>query len=614
MMKLTRLAWVTWVMAILAAAQAGSPTVRAGTRDQTPPTQQPPEQEQRQPTIRVDTEVVRVDVTVLDRRGRLVTDLTMEDFVVEEDDVAQPITSFKLVEASGEPAEVDRTSLPIRSRSHARQEAERDDVRVFLIFWDEYHIDQMASALRSREALTNFVLTAFGPTDLVAFMEPMTPLDAIEFTRDRRQLAEQARKLQGRRGIYVPPRNGAEEAHLSAMRDVERLRHEVTVSAIKAAAVHLGAIRESRKDIIVVSQGFRGENDVMLDLIRAANASNAAIHIVDPRGLMVGGGRSMWMDSVSSETGRTYRRNDMKDAMQEVVAASRAYYLLGYAPSNGTRDGKYRKIKVRLKRGGMEVKARAGYWAPSLSETERSATAAANAAVPPSVERSFADLTPAISRRGADVWFGTSVAAGQFTGHVSWAPRPGTAPTDAVADVHVEARTVHGPVFMGSVDRLEGSGFSVTPGSLQLTIAFRNSAGEALDREIRTLTIPDPAGTPIGLTTPTVFRARGPLEWRSLRGATAPTPTALRDFARGDRLLIRVGAFGVAATAAQATARLVNRRGVDGAAIPVVARGEGRFEIDLPLSNIAAGEWLLAIDAASGEDRAQAMLPFRIAQ
>ena len=97
---------------------------------------------------------------------------------------------------------------------------------MFLIFWDDYHIDRMASALRSREALSTFVLTAFGPTDLVGVMEPMTPLDAIEFTRDRRKLAQQVRSLQGRRGVYVPPRNGAEEAHLSAMRDIERLRHE----------------------------------------------------------------------------------------------------------------------------------------------------------------------------------------------------------------------------------------------------------------------------------------------------------------------------------------------------------------------------------------------------
>jgi Ca-activated chloride channel family protein len=611
MMQLTRL----WVIAFLAAAHAGSASVRTGPRDEAPPTQQAPQQEQRQPSIRVGTEVVRIDVTVLDRRGRPVTDLTMEDFVVQEDAAAQTITSFKLVETSGEQPEADNTSLPIRSRSHARQEAGRDDVRVFLIFWDEYHIDRMASALRSREALATFVLTAFGPSDLVAFMEPMTPLDAIEFTRDRRHLAEQVRKLQGRRGIYIPPRNAAEEAHLSAMRDVERLRHEVTISAIKAAAVHLGAIRESRKDIIVLSEGFRGENDVMLDLIRAANASNAAIHVVDPRGLMVGGGRSMWMDSVAGETGgKTYRRNDMKDAMQEVVAASRAYYLLGYSPTNLAHDGTYRKIKVRLKRGGVEVKARAGYWAPSLVETERSATAAAAAVVPPSVERSFADLTPTFSPRGADVWFGTSVAGGQIIGHVTWAARPGTHAADAVAEVGVEARTGERPVFSGSVDLREGTGFGVTPGSLQLTIAFRNSTGEVLDRETRTLTIPDPATTSLGLTIPAVFRARAPLEWRSLRSATAPVPTALRDFARGDRLLVRVDAFGAAAGAAQATARLVNRGGVDGASIPVVARGEGRFEVDLPLSNIARGEWLLAIDAASGEDRAQAMLPFRIAQ
>jgi hypothetical protein len=111
-----------------------------------------------------------------------------------------------------------------------------------------------------------------------------------------------------------------------------------------------------------------------------------------------------------------------------------------------------------------------------------------------------------------------------------------------------------------------------------------------------------------------VFRARTPLEWRTLRSAAAPVPTALRDFARSDRLLVRVDAFGTAAAAAQATARLVNRRGVDGAPIPVVVRGEGRFEIDVPLASIARGEWLLAVDAVSGEDRAQVMLPFRIAQ
>ena len=56
------------------------------------------------------------------------------------------------IEANGEAPE-DDTSLPIRSPQHAAVEAARDDIRVFVIFWDEYHIGQMAPAIRAREAL-----------------------------------------------------------------------------------------------------------------------------------------------------------------------------------------------------------------------------------------------------------------------------------------------------------------------------------------------------------------------------------------------------------------------------------------------------------------------------
>ena len=59
---------------------------------------------------------------------------------------------------------------------HAATEAARDDVRMFVIFWDEYHIDQFGSAVRAREQLTHFVLEAFGPTDLVALMDQLTPV------------------------------------------------------------------------------------------------------------------------------------------------------------------------------------------------------------------------------------------------------------------------------------------------------------------------------------------------------------------------------------------------------------------------------------------------------
>src|SRR2546422_554409 len=83
---------------------------------------------------------------------------------------------------------------------------------------------------RVREALMDFVQTAFGPTDLVALMDQLTPSDGIRLTRDRRSLAEQVHKLQGRLGVYLPPRSAVEEAQLYQMHDVERLRSQVTAS------------------------------------------------------------------------------------------------------------------------------------------------------------------------------------------------------------------------------------------------------------------------------------------------------------------------------------------------------------------------------------------------
>ena len=195
-----------------------------------------------------------MDVTVVDRHGELMAALTADDFAVEEDGVPQTVQSFQFVVASGRRTDGDGDSLAIRSPEHAAAEAARDDVRVFVIFWDDYHIDRFANAIRGRQALTDFISSSFGPTDLVALMEPLTPMDALRFTRDRSELELKVKKLEGRLGVYMPPRGVLEEAQLG--HDVERLRSEVTLSALKSAAVHLGSLKEGRKSIIFVSQGL----------------------------------------------------------------------------------------------------------------------------------------------------------------------------------------------------------------------------------------------------------------------------------------------------------------------------------------------------------------------
>ena len=61
------------------------------------------------------------------------------------------------------------------------------------------------------------------------------------------------------------------------------------------------------------------------------------------------------------------------------MADASAYYLVGYTPTRRTNDGKFHEIKVRVKRRGVRVTARRGYW----SASEKELTAAAEAAATP---------------------------------------------------------------------------------------------------------------------------------------------------------------------------------------------------------------------------------------
>ncbi len=89
-----------------------------------------------------------------------VTDLTREDFEVREDDVVQRVQLFQHISLSGQPPAGSDESLAIRSPDHARQEAARDDVRLLVIFLDDYHLKFGAIAdTRLRQDLVHFVQT-----------------------------------------------------------------------------------------------------------------------------------------------------------------------------------------------------------------------------------------------------------------------------------------------------------------------------------------------------------------------------------------------------------------------------------------------------------------------
>ena len=127
----------------------------------------------------------------------------------------------------------DRRTSTSRSRFARRStpllEAAREDVRLFAIFLDDYHIDKRPDiTLPLRDALTKFV-NQLGPNDLVALMEPLTTLYDLKYTRSKDDLLSRIRTFEGRRGEAFPVKSAIEEAQLTQRNwhGAARRRHAV---------------------------------------------------------------------------------------------------------------------------------------------------------------------------------------------------------------------------------------------------------------------------------------------------------------------------------------------------------------------------------------------------
>ncbi len=315
----------------------------------------------------------------------------------------------------------------------------------------------------------------------------------------------------------MPTRSAVEDAHLQ-QGEVERLRSEVTVSAVKSAVVHLGGIRDGRKALILVSEGLRGIQrdltNLTTDLVRAANDNNTAIYAIDPRGLTQQRFPSAWEPIASETGGNFYRSNDLEHAFRQVVTESSGFYLLGYAPTDGRQDGKFHKIRVRVKPSGLEVRARNGYWAPNAVDVERAKAKAEAAVVPPDMVRALSELPGSTARRTIDFWAGARLEDGKTAVRLAWVPRPSAGPGAAKPAVvsavvtKAETKIYEGPVTSSGVS------FPAPSGALKVTYTVLDAANEIVDRDARTIDVPDLAGTALSVidagALPRAERARVP--------------------------------------------------------------------------------------------------------
>jgi VWFA-related protein len=577
-----------------------------------------------QPTFRTGVDLVRVDVSVTGRNDEAVADLRASDFLVTEDDIPQRVETAQFIRLTGQPEENGR-DLIVRDREHGLVEAAREDVRLFALFLDDYHIDSHpAMTIRLRRALESFV-DRLQPTDLVVVMDPLTTLDGLTFTRDKWTLRERIRTFKGRRGELTPVRSVVEEAQLT-QRNVWELRAGVSLSALEALVTHLGGLREGRKSVIFVSQGppvGRPGSPIYPRLesaLQAANRGNVTVHVLDPRPLgsaPFGGAEALARLSLDTGGRSIVNSNTPWDRIQQVFDDASAYYLLGYSPSRELTDGKFHRIEVRVARSSMRVTSRRGYWAPAAPELNPSPTPAPD----PVLSSALAALVPLDRGRPIDIWIGSAPGeSGRTDVRVVW---DGLARTKEMGASVLEVEPVarEGGASLAAPQTIAASGgssgavarFLLEPGPMLLKLAVRSADGSILDRWTDRLAVPDYREAGVTLGTPRIYRTRSLTEARRFDEGAEPVPTVSRQFSRTDRLVIDVP-WAASSGQTDLIARLTNREGTPLAALPITSTGGGRARIVLQLTNLAPSTYVVRIDASAGDEHTTQQVAFTVSR
>jgi len=138
--------------------------------------------------------------------------------------------------------------------------------------------------------------------------------------------------------------------------------------------------------------------------------------------------------------------NTPERALRQVVREASAFYLLGYSSGRNPQDGKFHKIGVKVKRPGIDVRARRGYWAPNATDLEHARSEAATAnAIPADVTNAVAILSTARAERLVDVSVGAERGAdGQPSVTVAWTLRPGVGRQDPARTVTLAVKGAGG--------------------------------------------------------------------------------------------------------------------------------------------------------------------------
>jgi len=692
-------------LALAVGAGAGAIAIAQSNTSQQQP-EKPPQ------VFRTEANFVRVDAYPT-RNGQPVLDLKAEEFEIFDDDKPQKLETFEHVLIS--PAGPQSQRSEPNSIGASQQAIADPRNRVFVLFLDSAHVT-LEGSWHAREPLIRFVDRLLGPDDLVGVMTPTMSAADVVFARKTVVLADGLRNIWpwGTRQTLIEDDRDREydscypmSYQADVVAEMKARRHERnTLDALRELVLYLRDMREERKAIVTVSEGwllFRPNADLtrlrkdpndptgttqehiptpppisvgpdgrittknrnvvgngieqqtcdaeriylahidddqyFRDIMGDANRANATFYTVDPRGLPVFDipigpepPPSIVVDAAilrrRTDTLRTLAENtdgmtvqgsnDLDIGLKRIANDLSSYYLLGYLSSNAKLDGKYHNIKVRVKRPGVDVRARRGY----RSATEAEVTAARKAANPPttSSKDSVTTAMSSLSRLRAD-----------------WRFSMNAVPISAAGSKQISTIWVAGEVPAGEAGRAWTNGgtiaLDIRAGDATATARVPLAAGERAfavpvklsspvssgDLNVRaSLTATDPSAAPVtdilqldvatSVGQPMLFR-RGPAT------GNRQVPAGNFQFSRTERAHLE---FPAAADAKPGSARLLDKSG-EPLAIPVTTgertdaqSGQRWLTADVTLAALAAADYVVEFTTGDAASQKKVMTAIRV--
>jgi Ca-activated chloride channel homolog len=293
------------------------------------------------PVFRAELDVTHVTLSVRDATGHLVTNLGKDDFVVTEDGKPQDVIVFGNA--------LDGTTIEVNP-------GERRDLLALDLGLLLDTSESMLKELRlSKEAAVRFLDTIPRARELyTVFFDEEIRVSRYD-SENQQGLFERIHELKG----------GGNTALFDAI--------ATYISRVQGAP--------GRKTLVLFSDGEDSRSTLgITEFLEVVRSSGVTIYpIAFSGGFAPGSSRALrakvFLQQMADMTGgqvfSPHSSRELAAVFQKILDELAAQYVLGFVSSNQRHDGRFRKLKVELKRPGLRVRHRPGYYAPAPTTADK---------------------------------------------------------------------------------------------------------------------------------------------------------------------------------------------------------------------------------------------------